>query len=242
METLWLTIGVQQALLPGVIYIVLRSVLEHSPSSRVHATLEKVKASGLKRLLLVLTGTAVVALSRSFVRFPVTALGVSSTIFKACALLLLESALSCTHDEREHVSNGSNGLLQKPGLDPRKAEEEDVRLVRDLAGVVAIMSFLLCISFENLRRFDMIYRPQEGPVPSSNGQLPPVKTIYYNWDVGADVVGVLSETARAFVMLLMVSVDPPNFRSTFSRVLFELNAADSTISLRMLEHSIACQS
>jgi hypothetical protein len=192
----------------------------------VHETLEKVKTSGIKRLLVVLTGTAIIALSRSFVRYPVTALGVSSTIFKASALLLLESALSVSHDGKETGSSASNGLLlQKPLLDPQKTEEEDVRLVRDLAGVVAVMSFLLCASFENLRSYDMIYRPQEGPVVSTTSQLPPVKTIYYNWDVGADLVGVLFETARALAMLLMVSVDPPKSRNP-KRILCGYNVVD----------------
>jgi hypothetical protein len=71
--------------------------------------------------------------------------------------------------------------------------------------VVTIISFLLCICFENLRRYDMIYRPQEGPVDSRTTKLPPVKTIYYNWDIGADVLGILFETTKAFAMLFMVS-------------------------------------
>jgi hypothetical protein len=50
----------------------------------------------------------------------------------------------------------------------------------------------------------MVYRPQEGPVASQTAQLPPVKTIYYNWDFGADFLGVLSETMKVFAMLFMV--------------------------------------
>lgn len=194
-----------QAFLPVAIYIILRGVLENVHYSRVYATLERVKSSSIKRLLLILTGVAIVALSRSFVRFSVTALGMSSTIFKAFALLLLEASLSYSHDGREHTPNVPNGLLQKPGASSQDMVEDDIRIVRDLAAVVTVISFLLCVAFENLRSYEMVYRPQEGPVDSKTAQMPPVKTIYYNWDVSADFVGVIFESAKAFAMLLMVS-------------------------------------
>jgi hypothetical protein len=194
-----------QALLPVVVYVVLRIFLDHGSSSRTHAMLEKVKTSGLRRLLLITTGTGIVALSCSFVRFPVTALGVSSTIFKACSLLLLECSLSYDEDVRDHSPNAPNGLLNKPAPSIENHAEDDLRVTRDLAGVIALLCFFLSISFESLRSYDMVYRPQEGPVDSKTRQLPPVKTIYYNWDVGADVVGIIFETTKAFAMLLMVS-------------------------------------
>lgn len=170
----------------------------------MHATLEKVKVDGIKRLLVIVTGAAIVALSRSFVRFPVTALGVSSTILKGCALLLLESSLSYRQEERHHESDEPNGLLQKPSKGPQEVLEDDVRVTRDVAGITTVVLFLLCMSFENLRSYDMVYRPQEGPVDSRTAQLPPVKTIYYNWDVGADFMGVFFESLKAFSMLFMV--------------------------------------
>ena len=182
-------------------------MLEHPPSPRVHATLDKVKTSGIKRLIFILTGAAIVALSRSFVRFPVTALGVSSTILKGCSLLLLESSLSYRQDERHLESDEPNGLLQKPSKGVRELMEDDVRTTRDVAGVVTVVLFLLCISFENMRSYDMVYRPQEGPVDSRTAQLPPVKTIYYNWDVAADFLGVSFESLKAFSMLFMVSFE-----------------------------------
>ena len=188
-----------------MLYVVLRGILDSPPTARAHATLEKAKTPGIRRLIAVLTGAAVIASSRSYVRFPVTALGMSGTILKACALLLLECSLSSKQVEKHHESEEPNGLLQKPVRSAQEPVEDDVRVIRDLAGVIAVASFLLCISFENLRRYDMVYRPQEGPVSSQTAPLPPVKTIYYNWDLGADFLGVLSETMKAFAMLFMVS-------------------------------------
>jgi hypothetical protein len=52
----------------------------------------------------------------------------------------------------------------------------------------------------------MAFRPKEGPVPSSTAPSPPVKTIYYDWEVGADFVGVVFEVAKAIAMLLVVSL------------------------------------
>jgi hypothetical protein len=193
-----------QSLLPVTIYVVLRVILDQGSPTRAHATLESLKTSGIRRLILIITGTGLVALSCSFVRFPVTALGISGTIFKACSLLLLECSLSYNQDERDHAPNATNGLLLKPVPRVEDHAQDDIRVARDLAGVVALLCFLLSISFESLRNYDMIYRPQQGPVDSMTEQLPPVKTIYYNWDVGADAVGILFETAKAFAMLFMV--------------------------------------
>jgi hypothetical protein len=136
-----------QALLPFAVYIVLRVVVDQGLPTRAHATLEKVKTSGIKRLLLIVTGTGIVALSCSFVRFPVTALGVSSTVFKACSLLLLESSLSYNEDERDHAPNAPNGLLHKPAPSIEDHTEDHICVARNFAGIVAILCFLLSISF-----------------------------------------------------------------------------------------------
>lgn len=189
-----------------MLYVVLRGILDNPPTARAYATLEKAKTPGIKRLIVILTGAAVVASSPSYVRFSVTALGVSGTIFKACALLLLECSLSSKHTEKHHhESEEPNGLLQKPVRSVQEVIEDDLCVVRDLSGVIAVASFLLCISFENLRRYAMVYRPQGGPITSQTAQLGPVKTIYYDWDLGADFLGVLLELLKAIAMLFMVS-------------------------------------
>lgn len=172
--------------------------------------------SGFGRLLVIITGTGIVALSCSFVRFPVTALGVSSSIFKAGALLLLEYSLGYDGEVKDNIPLSprtpvpaspliTNGLTLKPRLSFGNHWPNDLRVARDLAGIISILCFILSASFESLKRYEMVYRPQEGPLDVKAAELPPVKTLYNNWDVRQDVLGVLFEAVRSALMLLLVS-------------------------------------
>lgn len=144
------------------------------------------------------------ALSCAFVRFPVTALGTSSTVFKACSLLLLEHSLGYDEDDRVHASNTPNGLLHKPTPNSEDHALEDFRVARDFAGTIAILSFLLSLAFESLKRYSIVYKAQQGAVGEIAEKLPRVRTLYNNWDAGADGVGIVWETVKVVALLLMV--------------------------------------
>lgn len=203
-----------QSLLPVAIYLLIRTATDEShpinPPLDHLSTLKRIRATGTIRLLIITTGTSVVALGCAFVRFHIGVLGICSVLFTAGALLLLEYSLNHDEEGRHSPPTTPNGLTVKPA--PQLSEEvseEAMITMRDMAAAVAVICCIASISSENFKRYEWTYRPQSGPIDSQNANLKLVMVLYNQWNSTDDLIGIIFGVAQALLLTAMVSTPIP---------------------------------
>ncbi|KAF2712869.1 glycosyltransferase family 90 protein [Pleomassaria siparia CBS 279.74] len=193
---------------------------------------EESSRPGFFRILAVVTVSAAVALSTRYTTDPTSVLGLSSVIFTAAGLVLLERALKTTKDD---TNTGGRGLMSANGTFSRRTsmegaqKEQQLASLRDVAAVMAVICgaatyFMEPVIKSNAMTWEPVYRELRGDW----------KSMHYHRTVQQVLlmicVNVLANTLM-FFMLSQQGAVRTSFLTVFSFICARLHMSSSFSSI-----------
>ncbi|OCL06419.1 glycosyltransferase family 90 protein [Glonium stellatum] len=170
-EGIWWT----KALLPGLVFLLFET--EFWPKTGTlpnllpldghlvenHSSAEKGTHTKSFRLLTIITISAGAVLSTPFITSPTSALGLSSVLFNAAGLVLFESAIKNTKNEKNAGSRGfvsANGTFSRRNSQDGVQQEHYITSLRDAAAIIAISCGAAAYLMEGFRTDVLAWDPE----------------------------------------------------------------------------------